>query len=436
VVYSNLAFAAVISSPDHPIWQWLAKRSGRVAGLSLNLRLEDSDPRQNADQLSKWIQPLQTLSGIPGVELRLEWVGIADHVDHPCIVQWLKQHGQLISHLIVEVDVDSGLELRDFSKAAAACRSIDLTMRSNVIDLSDLSDVAGCLHRLYCGPDHDWIDGSLGGTSTLESMSQLTALHLNNVRFVSDEPWSVLAKLTSLQWLEMRVNATGDPSPLSALTGLRHLKLQSLLPEEEGRNPFSFSSLQPLSTLQQLEELHLYSNACAATSLQGLAGLSDLRKLEVGALSDATENYEGRSMSLRLRSLEGISTAVQDFTIRDAPDLMSLDGIEGCTSMENLSLTRCGIHSLLSLRGLSSLKRLEMEHCEVTSLQPLSQLGAGLQSLCVSVCRRVQEKVLELPLVLPTAHVDVIYSNVKEVVLAGGMRRPATYRLRIILRPG
>jgi hypothetical protein len=34
----------------------------------------------------------------------------------------------------------------------------------------------------------------------------------------------------------------------------------------------------------------------------------------------------------------------------------------------------------------------------------------------------VEEEVLELPHVQPTAYVDVSHSNVKEVVLAGGVR--------------
>jgi hypothetical protein len=67
---------------------------------------------------------------------------------------------------------------------------------------------------------------------------------------------------------------------------------------------------------------------------------------------------------------------------------------------------------------------LELTICdEVTSLEPLSQLGEGLQELKVYGCRRVQEEVLELPHVQPTAVVDVEESNVREVVLAGGLRR-------------
>jgi hypothetical protein len=115
--------------------------------------------------------------------------------------------------------------------------------------------------------------------------------------------------------------------------------------------------------------------------------------------------------------------------------------------MEQLSLDSCGVTSLQPLRGLSSMKHLslcecdfisslggqsedeylrhlqslEVIHCKgVTSLRPLSQLGEGLQTLQISLCHRVQEEVLELPHVQPTAHVVVEHANVKEVVLAGG----------------
>jgi hypothetical protein len=284
VTYSNLFLAAAISSPDHPAWQWLAKRSGRLAGLSLELRLGDDDDAENAAQLSDWVQPLQTLYGIPGIQLRLEWVGRVDDVNHPCIARWLKQHGQLISHLIVKVDIiDGRLTLRDFSEAAAPCRSIDLGIRHShhpVFDLSSLAAVAGSLCCLTCQPYSYEVD-SLIGASAFKSMSQLTALHLDWEDLCNEDPWVLLASLTSLQRLDLVVSANGDPSPLSALTKLTFLKVHSI---RYGQVPFSFSRLQPLSTLQQLEVLHMGAGACAATSLQGLAGLSTLKVLELCCL--------------------------------------------------------------------------------------------------------------------------------------------------------
>jgi hypothetical protein len=485
VTYRNLSLGATITTPDHPFWQWLAKRSGRVAGLRLELRLgmlnnviandEDDDVEEaseDADKLHDWMQPLQTLSGIPDVQLTVAWVGEVDHVDHPCVSLWLKQHGQLISRLIVEVHAsDHRLKLREFSEAAAPCKSIDLKIRhhpNQVLDLVDLSPVAGSLHCLSCQCSVSGMPlallsehGILRSPSAFNSMSQLTALQLAGEEFHQEDSWILLAKLTSLQQLCLTVTASGDPSPLSALKGLSCLYLHSLGHDPDGPTPFSFSSLQPLSTLQQLEVLHLGSNACTATSLQGLAGLSNLKQFVLGSPAHGG-----------LVSLEGISPRVVEFTIAKAAALVSLAGLEVCTSMEKLTLRDCAVSSLQALRGLSSVKELQLSMCSVTSLeglncaslhslslilcnsltqlfgvehlsalrtlevlycrnvsslQPLSQIGEVMQRLVVSGCHKVQEEVLELPHVPPTAEVEVEYSNVKEVVLAGGVRRAALY---------
>jgi Leucine-rich repeat (LRR) protein len=160
------------------------------------------------------------------------------------------------------------------------------------------------------------------------------------------------------------MSASGDPSPLSALTGLTSLYLKSLEQNAAGDGaPFSFSSLQPLSTLQQLRELHLEGHACAATSLQGLSGLSSLKQLVLksGAYRD------------KLKSLEGISPGLIDLSIAWESDLSSLVGIESCTSLKKLSLIECGVSSLQPLRGLSSIEHFKLvSECSLTSLEGLT----------------------------------------------------------------
>jgi hypothetical protein len=457
VTYSNL-FVAQVHSPDHPVWQWLDQRKGSVTGLNLELRIgmledeatdEDDDTEHAIQNAPEWMQPLQTLSRIPGVQLRVQWVRRIADVGHPAVAKWLKQHGQLISHLTLNISVEQGrLELREFSEAAASCRSIDLSIRHKTpIDLADLQPVVGSLQCLSCQSDNEDGDCILRGTSAFKSMSQLTCLTL---ACEDIQDWAVLAKLTSLQKLDLGVVASGDPSPLSALTGLSSLELWNygLEPDEP---VFIFRNLEPFSTLQQLEVLHLRDHAWAhISSLQGLAGLSNLKVLV----------FESNGM---LRSLEGISPGVTCLHISSAYQALSLAGIEVCTSMEKLCLFGCGVSSLHPLRGLSSLKHLdvilccqltsleglsssslqslrlhncrslidlsgvvhlsalislEVMTCGVTSLRPLSQLGEGLQKLEVSNCKGVQGKVLELPNVQPTADVRVACSNV-EVVLAG-----------------
>jgi hypothetical protein len=291
--------------------------------------------------------------------------------------------------------------------------------------------------------------------SAFTSMSQLSALYFVNDDFVDVEGWSVLAKLPSLQRLELTVS-TGDPSQLSALTGLRNLRVHSSKGSEaNGQVICSFSSLQPLSTLLRLEVLQLGGWACAATSLYGLAGLSNLKLLKLGG-------------AVELVNLDGISPWVVDLSISSATDLVSFADIQCCQSLEKLSLYEYGVISLGPLTGLGSMKQLEVTMCSLTSLegfgsmslqslslsmcsslthlsglqhlsalnslevdychgltslQALSQLGTGLRTLTISGCRGVQGAVLELPHVQPTADVVVEYNNVKEVVLAGRVKR-------------
>jgi hypothetical protein len=476
VTFRNLLLTAAISSPDHPVWQWLDKRRRHIAGLDLTLRLEllGVDATQDADQLPDWKQPLQTLSGISGLQLRVELVGGIADLHHPFLAQGVKQHGQLVRHLTVEVHVsENRLKLRDFSEAAALCRSIDLTIRHpprHVLDLADLDPVAGSLQRLTCSPTGERVNtydlGRFRGGSALISLSQITALHLDREVWVEDfeyeEPWGLLATLRSLQELSVRVRADGgDPSQLSALTRLSTLKLHSLWSgalAADGPAPDSFSSLQPLSTLQHLEELYLGEYACAATSLQGLAGLSNLK------LRGLESNHTRGNTII---TLEGVSPTVKEFSMAFSLDLRDVAGIERCTSLEKLVLHECGVSSLQPLRGLSSVKHLmvsmcpmlssleglnnmslqslsltgcedlydlsgledfsaltslEFVHCPLTSLQPLSQLGEGLQKLRVYDCLGGEDEVLELPHVKPTAEV-VVQCEAKVVVLWQGVLR-------------
>jgi hypothetical protein len=356
VTYSNLVWAATIYRPDHPIWQWLHKRIGRIVGLILDVCVEVGSWIED-DLDVGWIRSLQALTGIPGLQLTVEWyvTGNRDPASgHFQVAQWMKQHGQIISHLKAEVYVDTeegggyrgedGLLLRTFSESAAQCRSIDLSVNLRHgarIDLADLKPVPSSLYRLFCVPAMIGYDcGILGVASALAG------------------PWGTLAKMTGLQELVIDAFASGDPSPLSALTRLTALHLKSNVRvglEVDDLAPFSFSSLQPLSTLRQLKVLHLHSHACGSTSLQGLAGLSSLKQLGLDFAKPGG----------RLRSLEGLSSGVASVCIIGAPDLLNLAGVEGCASLERLTLERCGVSSLEPLKALS---RLEVSITDIPGL--------------------------------------------------------------------
>jgi hypothetical protein len=191
----------------------------------------DDDPTEDADQLPAWKQPLQTLSGIPGVQLRVEWVVSLADTANPYIAQWLKQHGQLVSHLSVPVLlIKDRLKLSDISEAAASCKSFNLNFShysDQVVDLTDLAPVAGSLKHFTCEPIMSGC-GSLRGLSARNSSSQLIVLHFSLEEYGSEQLCESLANLSSLQQLMiLRADASGDPSPLSALMGLSNLYLKA-----------------------------------------------------------------------------------------------------------------------------------------------------------------------------------------------------------------
>ena len=395
VTYRNLRLDKPLHSLGHPFFKWLAKRHGRIAGLTAELRLVTVD---NLEQL-------QVMFGIPGLHLTLRYDAEITAPDELFVTRVLIPHGHLIDHLISMVHINGGgLRLKDFCKAAAPCRSLDLTVGGSSeepVNLGALTPVADSLVRLNMESTYIFFR-DLESASSLSSLSQLTSLSLEDVEFVAEEPWIFLGGLTNLKQLSLWVVASGDPTPLSRLTGLSSLDLRSFDVYQDGLFiPGTFSSLQSLSTLQQLKELKLHGQACSVTSLHGLAELSRLETLRLdGSL---------------LRSLEGISRGLTSLTVHGAGQLDSLAGVEHVECCRQL-------RQLSGIEGLTALQQLEIYSCGVTSLQPVGQLVGGLEKLHVSYCCSVIEEVLQLPHVQPTADVRIVCSNVKEVVLAGGVR--------------
>ena len=124
-----------------------------------------------------------------------------------------------------------------------------------------------------------------------------------------------------------------------------------------------------------------------------------------------------------LTSLEGVSTGLRMLTIESAPQLECLNGIEHLQGLQSLKLGYCEqLRHLSGIEGLTALQELRINQCGVTSLQPVGQLVGGLMRLCVNSCHSVEDEVLQLPHILPWAGVYIEGSNVKEVVLAGGLR--------------
>ena len=408
VTYRNICLDKPLHNLDHPLFRWLADRHGRVDGLTAELRLRTVDGREPEPEPEP--EQLQLMFSIPGLHLTLRYDNLVNSKDGPLMTQLLRPHGHLIDHLSSVVLInEKGLTLQDFCEAAAPCRRLEFTALHRHVEplnMGSLDHLAGSLVRFDSESTLE-MDRKVENVSSLSLLSQLTSLTLKDVDFAAEEPWMHLAGFTNLKQLCLWGAASGDPAPLSALTGLSSLELLSINSiENDVINyaviPYTFSSLQPLSTLQQLEELKLDDDACSATSLHGLAELSRLKTLWLHAPM--------------LKCLEGVGTGLTSLTIEGALQLESLAGtrqLECCGQLKQLS----------GIEGLTALQQLVIYGCGLTSLQPVGQLVGGLKGLDVSKCRSVQVEVLELPHVQPTANVRIEYTTVREVVLAGGVRR-------------
>ena len=460
VTYCNLHVNQAIDSPEHPFWEWLAKRKGRITGL-YGLTVDLGDDRQGTSSINHpgWEQPLGDLSSVHNARLTVR-LGVSTpwQSEHPLVAQWLRQHGgNLVSHLDALVSSTDGTEVQEFSSAVAPCKSLDLSLlhTTESFNLGALGPVAGTLVRLsvtFVGAGF----GKLNGFNVFTSFAQLTSLSMTHGDFTYEDAWPHFVGLRGLQNLCLVVSASGDPSPLSALVSLSRLHLQSLKDEDnEDRIPFSFSSLQPLSTLQCLEVLELDDCSCSATSLQGLGGLSSLRELTVG-YADQLLSLDGVSTSVthsqlvclsKVTSLAGVEDlqllqhlwvhscdvssfqalsglgSLTELVVHTCP-LTSIESLRGTlsTCLQSLTLWNCSELQLISgVEGLEALQELVFTSCGVPSLGPLANVTAGLKKLHVKNCGQVQDEVLELPHM--PCNVEITFSNLREVVLAGCIRR-------------
>ena len=435
------------SQSTDPFWLWLAKQEGRVP--SLTARIEPFSGTHTLEgvelQAEEWEQPIRLLSSIPKLQLTAQ-IPLFNRVHCGFIKYWLEDHAALIGHLEAECVPDDEVfiwpSLEGLVKMVRPwCKSLNVCCYESPDSFEPLASLTGLTS----------LEFSLGSPST-------------------DSFWVSLAALTGLQKLQCRFRPSHDPSPLLTFTNLTFLHLswyerEYVWPAElvGGPESSSFSSLQPLSTLQQLQVLKLEEGTCTATSLQGLAGLVNLQKVEV--CCKELESLQGLSpavTSLRvmyiqgarpLGSLAGIETgtSLQELdvscggltslqglatlsnlravsissSVLDGDNSSTLEVFQASSScLRSLSITNaCGLGSVQGAEKLAVLEELTLKVCGgVTSLKPLGGLGSQVKKLHISGCGGVVEKVLKLPYVQPTADVNVVSSNVREVVLAGGLR--------------
>jgi hypothetical protein len=396
------------------------------------------------------------LSMIRNLHLSVCWVGAAlSSLDEPFVTQCLKPYGHMFDHIKVHVVVsEESMPAAGFAKAAAACKSLDLTVSSSdvdSVDISGLQNVADSLVKLKLVSKA--LECSVAGVTTLSSLTRLRSLE-SNCR-MREDACVPLAALTSLESLNIFINAHGGPAPVSALTGLSYLQLST-----QEHAYFQLSSLHPLSELQQLEGLHLSGCCISVTSLHGLAGLSKLTDL----------SFKGRNAGLA--SLDGLNPNLTRLELHHMQALDTLDGLSALVSLRELSLSsvfsspslsallglsslqclRFGLHGLTSLEGtlpgslrtltldccpslqglsgiqeLSSLQSLIVIACQkVTSLQPVAEVAGGLTRLSLNYCHHIHDEVLELPNLHPSAKLLIQRCGpiLRQLVVAGSAEVP------------
>ena len=449
--YNYLQIRPVTSySPADPFWLWLATRGkGRTPGLKLEILPFQGRRTSAEEEQQQWGKLLPLLLSVLDLYLTVEVPPTVKPHQLPYVTGWLREYSDIISeiHVMLLAEDNTSLNLEGLVEVVSPCTKA----------LRVCCDLPGSCEPL----------GRLTGLTSLDLWS--SEVH---------DTWRTLATLTGLKKLDASVVLVEDASPLSALTGLTSLELShgdpriAWLYAADGASVPIISSLQPLSTMQQLEELRLGAYTCTSTSLQGLGGLDRLR--EVTLDSRQLLSLQGLSpgvTSLRLkhakklRDLEGIGDAIslqrvdiQGGGIVSLQALSSLSSLRSVTignllepgaesepvplrcdslevfqasgsCLESLSLSACtSLISLCGVHDLRALRKLSIERCSLADLELLAGLGSGLKYLCIRHCAGWAGAggVLELPHVQPAAQVDVCNSGVEEVVLAGGVCRGAS----------
>ena len=242
VTYRNVYIHNTISSPDHPAWKWLAKRRGRVSTLVMKVHVRSDEElmydqgEQQEEQPAAWEGPWQSLAAVQDLQLTLRMDSLGPAQPRAC--EWLKQHSHLLATVSADIMVDSKqLTLQSFSDALASCNSLDLAVSHpslTSVDISSLLAVKSCLVNLGMLDDMLVNHSKMIGVTTFACLTKLTALTFDCYTLTSEEPWPALAALSSLKYLRLVVAAHGDPSPLSALTGLTSLYISSARSWDEG----------------------------------------------------------------------------------------------------------------------------------------------------------------------------------------------------------
>jgi hypothetical protein len=431
----QIEYWEAVSNPRDSVFRWLAKQREHANGLILYILpfsglkcrwgeacgcAEDksSGSSQFQQELQDWREVFQIVSAVP--ELRL-CVLLPQNVKYGClgVVACLKECLEEHCKLIWQVRTALDYRLRAFTGETHKPQTIFVDVLVQLVPSS--------IRSLEYIVPHSCT--SIGALSALTGLTQIT------LRSETYEPpetlwdvWETLAALADLRDLTCEgMSSHGLLSSVLELTRLTALRITTCGARNAG-GVFG-GSLTSLSTLQQLEVLHLKGEeVCGSlTSLEGLLGLSRLRDLSLKSCTDlvslegispaavASETELGLdaakavSTSLAgskqqaplplqelrlcmcpritsLAPLAGLSSSLRVMSLVGCEHLSSLEGIEEALSLQELCVHFCPISSLAPLIGLSRLRVLHTDCCcdqLRSSLAGDEQVPPSLQELAL-----------------------------------------------------
>jgi len=227
------------------------------------------------------------------------------------------------------------------------------------------------------------------GVTDLQPLAGLKALQSLSLFDTGISDLQPLARLHALHNLDLAATSVSDLRPLDRLRELQDLDLSDssvsdLRPLAElgklRKLSLTFnrgiSDLQPLDGLRELQDLGL-SDTCVS-NVQPLAGLRKLRTLDLSLCSGI----------LDVRALDKLRE-LQDLDLSNT-GVVDLQPLAELRKLRRLNLSLCGVSDLRPLNRLGKLQHLDLSDTKVADLQPLAELQK-LQSLNLSYCSDIAD---------------------------------------------
>ena len=286
---------------------------------------------------------------------------------------------------IPAIELDNGYFPNDLLPKLTGLTSLSL----NGVEMAagdDFTDVGGALSGIsflnMTLADLTFIDAFpdltsiyLGGvvienTSNVPSKSDLSSFYLNSVQ-LTEAPW--LAGFPNLINLSLWYNSFSDIEFLEDLTQLEYLSIAN--------NDLETDDIEHLSHLTTLEHLELDDNNI--TSIEAITDLTNLNTLDLSGIN-ITDITPLRNM-LGITSLNLSDTSVTDLsTIANFTQLSSLtlsgvsildlDFIKALSNIYSLNLNSTGVRDFSDLSSLSKLSYLYITGNELTDLDSLANV--------------------------------------------------------------